>query len=128
MKATLVKRVNSRADVDALSEREKKQFMAAGLETVGAKTLEDVVKWSHRELLGWLVLRIEDANHTFDGWLLANGDDGVFFDHDATEPNGLAVSQTMVSDTTQERDALVAALQKALDDFELPPFTEWVRS
>ncbi|MBL8923899.1 MAG: hypothetical protein JNJ54_33900 [Myxococcaceae bacterium] len=129
MNAILVKEVLCRADVEALSPVEKAQLASAGSETVGAATLDDVIRWSRKELLGWHHLRIESAPGViaYDAWLLANGDDGVFFEPGAPAHCGLGVSQTLVSDLTGQRDAAVAQLQDALDAFEAPPFKEWRR-
>lgn len=129
MKALLVKEVNSRADVEALSPLEQQQLVSAGQSTVGAATLEAVISWSHKELLGWHHLRFESAPGVtaYDAWLLANGDDGVFFEPGAPAHCGLGVSQTLVDDMHEHRDELVARLQAALDAFESPPFKEWRR-
>lgn len=129
MKAILVKEVNCRADVDALSPLERQQLVSAGGATVRATTLEAVLAWSHKELLGWRCLRFESAPGViaYDAWLLANGDDGVFFEPGALAHCGLAVSQTFVHDLREHRAELVNQLQAALDAFEAPPFKEWRR-
>lgn len=115
MKALLVKEVNCRADVEALTPLEQQQLVSAGRATVREATLEGVIRWSDKELLGWHHLRFESSPGVtaYEAWLLANGDDGVFFEPGAPAHCDLGVSQTLVGDMREHRDDVVARLQAA---------------
>lgn len=130
MRAFLVKRVNSARDVAQLSVTEQQQLTSAGAATLNVGSLEAVIAWCDREQLGWHKLRFESPPGVtvWEAWLLANGDDGVFFEPGASRHCGLGVSQTVVDDLEHRRDAVVAQLQDALDAFEPPPFEDWLRA
>lgn len=128
MKVVACKTLLSRADVQALPPRQRKQFVAAAAEVVGRRTLAAALAWSDEQLLGWYLLEIEGGGRSLDLWILANGDDGAVFERGEIEPCGIAVAQSAVYDTREDRAALCRALQRALDAFDLPPFEEWSRS
>lgn len=50
---------------------------------------------------------------TLVGWVTSR-EDGVFFDEGGNRPNGIAMSQGRVHDQDERRDALVAAIQRAM--------------
>lgn len=129
MRAIVRRRVNSRSEISELTELELRQLLAAGRVLLGTRDLEALLAWSDRELLGWLVVRIEDAEGAphCDAWLLASGDDGLLFEHGATTHLGIAVSQTYLVDVQGSRTRLVERLQTALDAMLRPRFLGWVR-
>lgn len=129
MRAFLVKQVNSAGDVERLTSLERQQLTSAGAATLDVRSLEAVIAWCRREQLGWHLLRFEGPPGVtvWEAWLLANGDDGVFFEPGAAQHCGIGVSQTFVQDLEHRRDVLVEQLQHALDDFEPPRFESWRR-
>ena len=127
MRAIVRRRVNSRGEVHALTELERSQLLSAGRVLLGARDLESLLAWSDRELLGWLVVRIDDEGGApqCDVWLLASGDDGLLFEHGAASHLGIALSQTYLVDVQASRTGLVERLQHALDLMVRPRFLGW---
>ncbi len=130
MRATFLKRGNSRQAIAALSAVERAQLQSAGHAVIRANTLDEVIGWSDDERLGWIKLGFDSprGQRVFEAWLLANGDDGVVFEPGALKHLDTGISQSLVCDLTLDRVELVAALQRALDAFEGPAFEEWSRS
>ena len=127
MRAIVRRRVNSRAEVSELTGLEQRQLLAAARVLLGARDLESLLAWSDRELLGWLVVRIDDEDGApqCDAWLLASGDDGLLFEPGAASHLGIAMSQTYLVDVQASRTGLVKRLQHALDMMVRPRFLGW---
>lgn len=128
MRPTLKRRVNSRAEANALPPIARVQLQAAGRTLLGARDFTSLMAWSDREGIGWYQLVIEDARGapTWEVWLLTSGDDGVIFTHGASDHLGLILSQSYVVDVQAARNDLVEGLQQAIDRFVPPVFRGWV--
>ena len=128
MRAIVRRRVNSRAEVSELSELERSQLLSAGRVLLGARDLESLLAWSDRELLGWLLVRVDDEDGApqCDAWLLASGDEGLLFEPGVASHLGIAMSQTYLVDVQASRASLVKRLQHALDAMLRPRFLGWV--
>lgn len=124
LRASVVLTVAARADVDALSPLDRQQFAALGPELVGpaGATVDGFVAWLAREQMALHKIRLaRDGAAVFDVWINAVMDDGVVFDADSAALTGIGISQTEVSDTTEDRDALCAEIQAALYAKEFDP-------
>jgi hypothetical protein len=124
------KSILSREQVAALTPGERAQLIAGARDIIACHSLDAVVAWCDAELCGWLELAVEDDDGRvlFDAWALTGGDnDCALFEPGMNEPNGIGISQDLVSDGLEHRDALCAQIQAAWDAFEKPPFEEWAR-
>ncbi len=108
--------LTSLAETKSLSKTARAQLAAAATELSGKRTLAAMFAWlaATDQSVTYVELR-EGKAPRYDAWLLGSRDDGVFFDHGKTKPNGMAMSQRNVHDMTKaKRTALAAQLGAGL--------------
>lgn len=125
--AKYVRRVNSRADAEALPAAERKQFAVAAAGIVGGTTLEETYQELGDSMMGLYKLQLfRGTKHVYDLWINTVLDDGSVMLPRSAKHAGIGISQTRVYGHDRPREQECAEIYDAIyrGKIKYPKFVE----